>query len=330
MHAELPTSSLAEGVTRGNRRALARAITLLESDRVEDEAQQEALLAKLWPHVGGAARVGLSGAPGVGKSTLIDALGLAAVERGRKVAVLAVDPTSRRTGGSILGDKTRMTRLAAAEASFIRPSPSRSAEGGVAPRTREAITACEAAGFDWVLVETVGVGQIEIDVAEMVDCLVLVTAPGSGDEISGMKRGVLEHADIVVVNKADGPDRERAERARCDLLSALSLFAQTGEAPEVLSVSAVEGSGVLELASTIERWVEAARRTGAFESRRRAQMQAWFSSAVLEGLRRRFLRAPGVAVRERELAEAVLAGTLTPRRAAQDLIDSAVPAGARR
>jgi LAO/AO transport system kinase len=308
---------LASGVLAGERRALSRAITLLESERGQDEATASALLDELVPHAGQSLRLGVSGPPGVGKSTLIDALGLLALARGRRVAVLAVDPSSQKTGGSILGDKTRMARLAADARSFIRPSASRGERGGVAPRTREAILACEAAGFDLVVIETVGVGQAEIDVAELVDCLLVLLAGGAGDELQGMKRGLLEHADLFAVTKADGADRERAERAATELGSALALL---GGAARVLTSSAQTGEGMLELLDAIEAFSSEALRSGALETRRRQQNRAWFARAVERGLRRQLLADGRLAALEAELGDAAERGELTPWSAARQLL----------
>jgi LAO/AO transport system kinase len=302
----------------GDRRALSRAITLLESERPADEAPATALLEALLPHSGNSLLVGISGPPGVGKSTLIDALGLLAIERGKRVAVLAIDPSSRKTGGSILGDKTRMARLGAAEGSYIRPSASRGERGGVAPRTREAIVACEAAGFDFVVVETVGVGQAEIAVSDLVDCLVVLLAAGAGDELQGMKRGLIEHGDVFAVTKADGAERERAQRAAAELSSALALL---GGSAKVLTLSTHSGEGVSELMHGIEASADAARSLGAFEERRRLQRRAWFKSAVEEKLRQRLLGDPAFATLESELASAVERGEISPRRAAEKLLD---------
>jgi LAO/AO transport system kinase len=302
-------------VELGDRRALSRAITLLESERPEDEPAADALLEELLPQSGKSLRLGISGPPGVGKSTLIDALGLLAIERGKRVAVLAIDPSSVKTGGSILGDKTRMARLAASERSFIRPSPSRGERGGVAPRTREAILACEAAGYDLVIVETVGVGQAEIAVSDLVDCLVVLVSAGAGDELQGMKRGLIEHGDAFAVTKADGAERERAERAASDLTSALTLL---GGSAKVLTSSARSGEGIGELLDAIEAFAAAAKGSGAFEERRRRQRKAWFEHEIERGL----LGRQDVAELGAELGARAERGELSPRLAARQLLAS--------
>ena len=246
---------LAERILAGDRRALARAITLIESRRSEHQEQAAQLLGRLLPATGQAVRLGISGTPGAGKSTFIEAFGAHLIEQGHRVAVLAVDPTSRRSGGSILGDKTRMQRLAQAQAAFVRPSPAGDSLGGVARRTREAGLVCEAAGFDVVLIETVGVGQNETAVADMVDCFVLLLAPGAGDELQGIKRGVIELADLVLINKADGELRAAARRAQADYKAALALLrpGTAGWAPEVLTCSALEGTGIAEVWQAVRR-----------------------------------------------------------------------------
>src|SRR5947208_3828114 len=235
-------------VVDGDRRALARAITRVESTRADHRAEAEALLAEVLPHVGGAMRVGISGAPGAGKSTFIEALGLHLVERDHRVAVLAVDPSSTRSGGSILGDKTRMEELTRSPHAFVRPSPTSGTLGGVARRTREALLLCEAAGFDVVLVETVGVGQSEVKVAAMVDLFLVLVAPGGGDELQGLKRGIMELADLVVVNKADGDLAATAAHTAADYAAALHLVRPRTPVwtPRVLTCSALTGLGIPE------------------------------------------------------------------------------------
>jgi LAO/AO transport system kinase len=304
----------------GQRRALSQAITLLESARAEDEAPAEQLLDMLLPHTGKADRLAFTGPPGVGKSTLIDAFGLLAIELGRRVAVLAVDPSSKRTGGSILGDKTRMARLAARAESFIRPSPSSGERGGIAPRTREAMLACEAAGFDLLLIETVGVGQAEFEVVDLVDALVVLLAPGAGDELQGMKRGILEHADLLAVCKADGADLERAKRAAADLASALALVAGVSS-HSVLTVSALEGNGLGELYDAVASFVAGERKSERFAERRRVQERTFFARAVERGIKARLLSDERLRTRERELFEAVERGEVPARRAARELLD---------
>jgi LAO/AO transport system kinase len=315
---------LAEGVLRGDRRSLSRAITLVESDRAEDEARAIELLDRCVPASGRSLRVGVSGPPGVGKSTLLDALGVRLIERGARPSVLAIDPSSQKTGGSVLGDKTRMTRLAARPEAFIRPSPSRGESGGLAPRTREAMLLCEASGFDVVLVETVGIGQSELAVADLVDCLVVLVAPGAGDELQGMKRGILEHADLLVITKADGADLARAEQARSELESALALFSRAAERPPVLLVSAPTGLGIDALAQAIFDFHERARASGDLSRRRARQDLAWFEQSVERGLRKRLWSRPEVEERSRELRSALLEGKISVRAAARELVELAL------
>jgi LAO/AO transport system kinase len=314
-------SALAAGVAGGDRRALGRAITLVESERAEDWPRAEALLAALLPRTGGSRRIGVTGPPGAGKSTLIDALGRKLVARGESVAVLAVDPSSPIGGGSILGDKTRMGRLGAEAKSFIRPSPARGASGGVGWHTAEALLLCEAAGYTVVVIETLGTGQGEHAVAGLVDCLILLVNPGGGDELQGMKRGAIELADVVVVNKADGEQRSLADRAVSELTSALGLFARaTGEgAPAVLSVSAAEERGLDELWAAVEVSLAAARASGAFERRRAAGTERTLTDAI-ERLLRSELSAPAWALERGRLETEVRAGRLSPREAARRVV----------
>ena len=259
-----------DAIRAGDRRALAAAITLIESTREDDRATAEDLLQALLPHAGGAVRLGISGAPGVGKSTFIEAFGTRQIAAGRRLAVLAIDPSSARSGGSILGDKTRMPELARREESFIRASPAGGTLGGVARRTRDAMLACEAAGFDLVMVETVGVGQSEAAVADMVDLFMLLVQPGAGDELQGIKRGVVERADIVVVTKADGALAGPATHAKADFEAALMLHAGAGPwTPCVIACSSVEGTGLDEIAEAVERHRATMTAQGALEARRR-------------------------------------------------------------
>jgi LAO/AO transport system kinase len=308
---------LAQGVTSGDRRALARAITLVESERPEDAALAAELLDLLLPHAGKSRRVGITGPPGAGKSTLIDALGARLAARGERIAVLAIDPSSPVAGGSILGDKTRMARLAALPQSFIRPSPSRGASGGVGRDTAETVMLCEAAGYSVVVVETLGTGQGEHAVADLVDALLLVLIPGAGDELQGMKRGAIELADVVVVNKADGALASAAEQAAAELRSALALFARgEGTSPDVLVVSAREERGLDELWQALTAGIELARANGAFERRRGAGLERSFANAVERAWRTEFASAEVGAERDRLKSE-VLAGRLSARSAAE-------------
>jgi LAO/AO transport system kinase len=318
------SEALCEAVRRGDRRALARTITLLESNRPDLAARGQAVLAGLLGATGGARRVGITGPPGVGKSAFIEAFGLHLLGRGHRVAVLAVDPSSPRTGGSILGDKTRMERLAREERAFIRPSPSGGSLGGVAHRTREAMLACEAADFDVVLIETVGIGQSEVAVASMVDFFLVLLQPGAGDELQGIKKGVLELADGLVVNKADGDQAAAAERARAAHTEALSLLrpASPGWRPRVLAASAHTGQGIAAVWQMIEEHREALTRSGELAARRREQARAWMWSLVEEGLRGAFRSHPGVTRRIAELERQVEAQETTPAAAAGELLQA--------
>jgi GTPase len=315
-------AALAEALRRGDRRALARSITLVESTRPERRAEAAALLDAVLPATGGAVRVGVSGTPGSGKSTFIDELGTHLTAAGHRVAVLAVDPSSRRSGGSIMGDKTRMERLARDPGAFIRPSPSGGSLGGVARRTREAALVCEAAGFDVIVVETVGVGQSETAVADMVDCFVLVAAPGGGDELQGIKRGIMELADVVVVNKADGDLLPAARRAASDYLHAVHLLRpkHPGWSVPVVAVSALHGSGVDEAWDQVTRLDAHLRRDGALDRMRAAQSVAWMWDEIRERLVDGFRGDAEVARRWDTVEAAVRAGGLSPATAARDLL----------
>jgi LAO/AO transport system kinase len=315
--------ALAEGVRRGDRRAIAKAITLLESTRADHRVRGDGLLNVLLPATGGALRLGISGVPGVGKSTFIETLGLHLIDRGHRVAVLAVDPSSSVSGGSILGDKTRMERLSVQEAAYIRPSPAGGTLGGVAEKTREAMLVCEAAGYDVVIVETVGVGQSETTVAGMTDLFVLLQLPNAGDDLQAIKRGVMELADMVVVNKAD-LDVDAATRARATLTSALRVFALHGRGetpPPVLQLSALKGEGVGAFWAEVERLAAARRASGAFDARRREQALAWMWDNVRARLLADFHAHPAVrevlAATLRDVAE----GRAAPSAAARALLD---------
>ncbi len=318
--------TLAADLQTGQRRALARAITLIESQRPEDRRRAEALLAALPPPQTPALRLGLSGTPGVGKSSLIETLGLRLIEAGHRVAVLAVDPSSARSGGSILGDKTRMERLSRAPGAFIRPSPAQNLLGGVARRTREAIRLVEAAGHDIVLVETVGVGQSETLVAEMTDIFVLLLAPGGGDELQGVKRGIMEIADLILVNKADGPLSAQAKATRAEYAGALRLMRPRPDDPDdypmALCVSALTGAGLDEAWAAVE-WLAGARRdSGALDRRRAAQNLSWFREELQQMLQQRLRAEPHLAALTAELESAIQAGHEAPVAAARRLLDA--------
>jgi GTPase len=313
---------LIAAVRRGDRRALARAITLVESTRSDDREKAEQLVEALLPHTGGAVRIGISGPPGAGKSTFIERFGLDGIALGRHIAVLAVDPSSKRGGGAILGDKTRMTELGRASAAFIRPSSAGDRAGGVARRTREAILLCEAAGFDAVLVETVGVGQAETAVAEIVDFFVLILPPASGDELQGIKRGVVELADLVLVNKADGELAAAARQSAADYSNAVRLLRPV--LPEwqvpVRAVSALEGLGIREVWEDVARFRAALEGSGTWSRRRAEQARAALWSEIGDSLLDHFRTAPAVANRLPAVEQEVMAGTRTPTAAARILL----------
>jgi LAO/AO transport system kinase len=319
------TEALAEAVRSGDRTELSRAITLVESARPDRREQAQQLLLRLLPDAGRALHVGITGVPGVGKSTAIEALGTMLTEHDHRVAVLAVDPSSTRTGGSILGDKTRMARLAVHPDAYVRPSPTSGTLGGVARATRETIVLLEAAGFDVILVETVGVGQSEVAVANMVDCFVFMTLARTGDQLQGIKKGVLELADIVAVNKADGEHATEARAAARELTMAMRLIypRDTLWRPPVLTMSAVEGTGLQELWDTVLRHRDALTESGEFEAKRRQQQVDWMWSMVRDTVLDRVLSDPGVKDIHAEVERQVRDGELTAALGAQQLLDAA-------
>jgi len=305
------SSPLAAAVLQGQRRALAKAITLLESTRADHREQADALLTELLPHSGKSLRLGISGVPGVGKSTFIEALGLMLIERGHQVAVLAVDPSSSVSGGSILGDKTRMERLSMDERAFIRPSPSSGTLGGVAEKTREALLVCEAAGFDVVIVETVGVGQSETAVAGMTDLYVLLQLPNAGDDLQAIKKGVMELADLVVINKAD-IDAAAATRAQAMIVSSMRLQRHN---VDVLQLSALKAEGLDRFWDAIQRRADAG-----FASKREQQSIAWMWERIQAGLKHQFSSSPAVRAVLGDITAQVLKGSLAPSTAARQLL----------
>jgi LAO/AO transport system kinase len=317
---------MAAAVAGGDRRALAKAITLLESTRAADRTRADELLNALLPRTGRSLRLGISGVPGVGKSTFIEALGLHLIGQGHRVAVLAVDPSSARSGGSILGDKTRMERLSVNEAAFIRPSPTSGALGGVAEHTREALLVCEAAGYDIVIVETVGVGQSEIAVAGMTDLFVLLQLPNAGDDLQAIKRGVMELADIVVVNKAD-LDAAAATRARAQITSALRVFAFHGahghaqSSAPVLQLSALKADGIDAFWQAVQTEVQRRRDAGTFDGRRREQALAWMWDIVHARLAADFKHHPAVRAALPKAVDDVSHARVAPSAAARSLLD---------
>ena len=313
---------LVDGVLAGQRRALAKAITLVESTRADHRERAAAVLDALLPHTGKSLRIGLTGVPGAGKSTFIEAFGLHLIAQGLKVAVLAIDPSSSKSGGSILGDKTRMERLAQQEAAFIRPSPSSGTLGGVAEKTREALLVCEAAGYDVAIVETVGVGQSETVVAGMTDVFVLLQLPNSGDDLQAIKKGIMELADLVIYNKAD-LDATAAERAAMQMRSALSLLhpASPNWQPPVLSTSALHGAGIDAVWQTLLNYREALTASGELEEKRRRQSLDWMWQLIDAGLRHRFRAHPAVKSALPQTTAAVADGGMTPTVAAHRLLN---------
>ncbi|MDO3402466.1 methylmalonyl Co-A mutase-associated GTPase MeaB [Mycolicibacterium neoaurum] len=322
---DLAPAELASALRSGDRAALARAITLVESTRADHRQRAQELLLELMPDAGSAVHVGITGVPGVGKSTTIEALGMHLIEAGHRVAVLAVDPSSTRTGGSILGDKTRMAKLAVHPDAYIRPSPTSGTLGGVARATRETIVLLEAAGFDVILVETVGVGQSEVTVSDMVDTFVFLTLARTGDQLQGIKKGVLELADIVVVNKADGPHAVEARAAARELAGALRLIypRETLWRPPVLTMSALTGDGLEQLWQTVEEHRRVLTEAGEFESRRRTQQVNWTWSMVRDTVLDRVLSNPEVKRIRADVERQVRDGELTAALAAQRILDAA-------
>lgn len=313
--------ALVEGIRARDRAALAKAITLVESGRDDHRAQAVELLDRLVGDAGEAVRVGVTGAPGAGKSTFLEALGLHLVSAGHQVAVLAIDPSSSVTRGSILGDKTRMPRLAASDQAYIRPTPSGGGTGGVARRTREATLLCEAFGFDVVLVETVGVGQSDVAVAELVDLVLLLVPPGGGDDLQGIKRGVMEHADVVVVTKADGDLAATARHTASDYRHALHLLRGHNDwEPPVLTCSSVAGEGIAEVWTAVERFCSHARDTGRFGATRRRQAVAATWAEVRAELEQRLQADEGVQALVPDLEAQVADGVLSPAAAARRLL----------
>jgi LAO/AO transport system kinase len=314
--------ALAAGVLAGQRRALARAITLIESTRPDHREAAEALMHELLPHTGRSVRIGITGVPGAGKSTFIESFGLHVLDMGKKPAVLAVDPSSPRSGGSILGDKTRMEDLSRDARAFIRPSPSGCTLGGVARRTREAMLVCEAAGFDVIVVETVGVGQSETAVADMVDMVLLVLVPGGGDELQGIKKGIVELADAIIVNKADGDLAAAAARAARDYKNALHLLAPASPdwTVPVLTCSALARTGIDEVWATIGGFHTTMEGSGALAARRADQAHAWMWNEVSETLLQSLRDDPRVGQLLPRMEQSVADGRMAPGAAARQLV----------
>ena len=326
-------ADVVQGVGSRQRRAIAKAITLLESTRADHRAQGDELLTALLPYTGKSLRLGISGVPGVGKSTFIESLGVYLIERGHRVAVLAIDPSSTVSGGSILGDKTRMERLSVLEQAYIRPSPSSGTLGGVAEKTREALLVCEAAGYDVVLIETVGVGQSETAVSSMTDMFVLLQLPNAGDDLQAIKKGVMELADLVVINKAD-IEPAAAIRAQAQIKSALRLLGQQGNPehmrhdaqqwhPDVIRISGLKGEGLDEFWSCVTRFRDLQTANGKLAARRQQQARAWMGALIDSGLKAAFHQHPAVRVSLAAVTEQVTRGLLPPSTAARQLLAAA-------
>jgi len=322
MNKPLKPADLAKALRAGDRAALARAITLVESKKPAHRAEAQELLKLVLPATGKAARIGITGAPGVGKSTTIDALGTYLTQNGHRVAVLAVDPSSVRTGGSILGDKTRMQKLAADERAFVRPSPSAGTLGGVAAKTRETMLLCEAAGYDVVLVETVGIGQSEVTVAAMTDTFLALMLPGAGDELQGIKKGLLELVDVVAVNKADGDNLARAKVAASSLKAALHILAssQGTEAPPVLTYSGLTGDGIADLWKSLEAHRKKLAASGQLARKHSEQQVRWMWSIVEDRLREKLKGDPKLKSKMPALEKAVAEGRTPPALAAEEIL----------
>jgi LAO/AO transport system kinase len=323
MKSAIALTDMIDGVRRCDRAVLARAITLIESRRSEHAAKAQDLLQALLPYTGNAIRLGITGVPGVGKSTTIDQLGMNLVEAGHKVAVLAVDPTSRRTGGSILGDKTRMSRLAVNKSAFIRPSPTAGTLGGVTRKTRETMALVEAAGFDVIIVETVGVGQSETAVADMVDFFLVLLLAGGGDELQGIKKGIIEIADMIAINKADGDNVERARRAAADYQSALNMLTPHSAAwqPPVLTISGRDNLGLDVLWSKVLEHRAHMTASGELAARRQHQAVEWMRSMLADRMMAALRANPAVSAALPRLEDDVRAGRLLPTRAVDQLLE---------
>ncbi len=323
MNTEHPHTYI-NGVLSGERRVLSKTITLIESSLPAHQQLARKILDALLPHTGKAVRLGITGVPGVGKSTFIESLGMTLVGDGHRVAVLAVDPSSSRSGGSVMADKTRMEKLAVEKNAFIRPSPSGGTLGGVARKTRETMLICEAAGFDVVIVETIGVGQSEATVASMVDFFLVLMLAGAGDELQGIKKGILELADALAINKADGDNLEKADRAAAVYKNALHLLrpASPTWTPPVLTCSAVDMTGIREIWRTVLAHRDKSTASGELAQKRQQQALQWMWSLIEEGLKRRFGRHPEIIKRLPQVSRAVQKGSITPTAAAEELLFS--------
>ena len=321
---KLSTEELVEGIRSGNRVILSRAITLIESNREEDQRQAEDLLQAILPDTGKSFRLGITGVPGVGKSTFIESFGTLLTEKGKKLAVLTIDPSSQRTKGSILGDKTRMEELARNPNAFIRPSASGSTLGGVSGKTREVMLLCEAAGFDFIIIETVGVGQSETHVHGMVDFFLLLMLAGAGDELQGIKKGIMEMADSVVINKADGDNLKQAKRAKVEYQNALHLFPAnpSGWIPQVKTCSALDKSGLEEVFEMLSKFQTQVVGNGFFNKNRADQQVSWFKENLNELLKISFFKKPEVQQRYQEKLQEVQSGKTPALNAAHDVLNA--------
>ena len=320
---EITTKEYIDGILSGNITILSQALTLVESSKPEHQRIAENIIEACLPHSGNSVRIGITGVPGAGKSTSIDTFGLHLIKQGKKLAVLAIDPSSERSKGSILGDKTRMEQLSREKNAFIRPSPSAGSLGGVARKTREAIILCEAAGFDTIFVETVGVGQSETAVHSMVDFFLLIQLAGTGDELQGIKRGIMEMADAVIINKADGDNIDRANLAKAQFTNALHLFpmAESGWAPRVLTYSGYYGIGIKEIWDMVYEYVDFVKNNGYFEYRRNQQSKYWMFESINETLKNRFYQDPRICEALPKIEQQVLNAEITSFAAAKRLLD---------
>ena len=320
---DLKTQEIIQGILEGNRTLLSRAITLIESTLPEHQTKAREIVEQCLPYSGKSKRIGITGVPGVGKSTFIETFGKLVTSKGHKLAVLAIDPSSERSKGSILGDKTRMEELAVDPHAFIRPSPSSGTLGGVARHTRESIILCEAAGFDVIFIETVGVGQSETAVHSMVDMFLLLMLAGAGDELQGIKRGIMEMADIIAINKADGNNVKKAELAALEYKQAIQLFPPSGSgwAPRVQTCSAITDSGIIELWECVEEYFTLIMENAFFETRRKSQAKFWMYESIHDRLKERFYNHPEIKTKLSEIENEVLSGKISSVAAANLLMD---------
>ena len=318
----LNNSEYVSGILKGDRSILSRAITLIESKNPNHHNSADELISSCLPHSGKSFRLGITGVPGVGKSTFIESFGLMLIEKGFKVAVLAIDPSSGRSKGSILGDKTRMSKLASNKSAFIRPSPSSDTFGGVERKTRESIVLCEAAGYDFIIVETVGVGQSEIAVKSMVDFFLLLLLPGAGDELQGIKRGIVEMADLMLINKSDGDSKKLANKARLDYKNALHLFppSNSGLEVKVLTCSAIEKTGLDAVIKNLEHYKSQITESGYLKTQRQKQNEYWLTESLFDTLKTDFLNNTSIKTKLEELKSDVSFGKISPFKASEILI----------